>query len=79
MTGQEVIVKCREIIKEHQADKVDGVFVDATSAHAIVQVYDALSSKARDKLCEMMENEGVVKTTHFVWKLIAKTRQKAAS
>lgn len=77
MEGQKVIDRCRGIVEAHQAEKVGGVFIDSTTAHAVVQVYDAVSASAREKLCLMMEKEGIVNTVGFVWKLIERSKNKA--
>lgn len=58
----------REIMKTHQARKVDGVLVDAFTAQAIVQVYDKLNDKNKEKLANMK----APKMADFVWKLISK-------
>lgn len=76
--GQKIIDRCRGIVEAHQAEKVDGVFIDATTAHAVVQVYDAVSAAAREKLCLMMEKEGIVNTVGFVWKLVERSKAKAS-
>jgi hypothetical protein len=39
----------RQIVAQHQAAKVDGVMVDATTANAIVQVLDALNPEIKEK------------------------------
>lgn len=49
-----------------QAEKVDGVLLDLTTARAIIAVYEALSPENRAK----METLHVVKCADITWKLI---------
>jgi len=41
---------CRSIVREHQAAKINEVLVDAYSASAIVQIYDAVNDANKAKL-----------------------------
>jgi hypothetical protein len=46
---EEKIAAIRQIVTEHQYAKVDGCTIDAFSASAIIQVYDALNEENRAK------------------------------
>lgn len=73
MTGKEKIQKCREIVKEHQAEEIDGVLMDAFTASAVVQVYDALNDENKEKLEGVME-EDIVRATKMVWASIKRSK-----
>ena len=47
------IDRLRLIVKERQANRVDGVFVDLFSASAAVQVYDAVSDANKERLAKL--------------------------
>ena len=51
------IQKLRQIVREHQYQKIDGSIIDATSAHAMLLVYDNLSPVNREKFSGMMWGE----------------------
>lgn len=50
---QTPVEACRAILAGHQAARYRGVFVDATTAHVVVQVYDAVNAENRAKLDAM--------------------------
>jgi len=56
----------RRILKEHQYEKIDGVIVDATTANAIITVYDALNSKFKKRF----ENEKIKQMASIAWSLM---------
>lgn len=60
------IDKIRKIANEHQAASVDGFLVDAFSASAVVQVYDALNPTNRAKF----EALAVGPMVALTWKLV---------
>lgn len=43
--GMKIIEKCREIVKNQQFEKVNGMLVDMRTASVIVQVFDAIESE----------------------------------
>ena len=49
----EKIAAIRQIVAEHQYAKIDGLMVDAFSASAIVQTYDALNVENRIKYAKL--------------------------
>jgi len=58
----------RKIVEDHQAAKVDGTFVDAFSASAIVKVYDALNDQNKAKFASLP----VWRMADITWKLLEK-------
>lgn len=73
MTGKEKLQKCRDIVAEHQAEDIDGVLMDAFTASAVVQVYDALNDENKTKLEGAMEKD-IVKATQIVWASIERSK-----
>lgn len=60
------IEKLRWIVEHHQAARVDGCFVDAMTARACVEVYEALNEENRAKFAAMtMRKMGLL-----AWKLV---------
>jgi len=45
--------KLRQIVRERQANRINGVYVDMTSASITLQVHDALSEANQAKLAAM--------------------------
>ena len=43
--------KLRQIVKEHQCRKIDGVIVDVLTANAILTVYDAINGTSVPGAC----------------------------
>ena len=56
----------RRIASDHAAATVDGFWVDATTARALVMVYDALAPANRDKF----ERIPLPRLVDFTWKHI---------
>ena len=56
----------RRIVNNHQYEKIQGVRVDATTANAILKVYNALSPKHQ----KTMEKLPIKKMVNIVWRLI---------
>jgi hypothetical protein len=56
----------RQIVREHQAREIDGVFVDATTANCIVNVHDALNDENKAKL----EAMSIVRMAEVCWELV---------
>jgi hypothetical protein len=54
----------RAIVLSHQAATIDGMLVDATSAHAFVKVYEALSEDRRPTV----DTLPLPRVMAFVWK-----------
>ena len=54
------------ILENHQYEKIDGTMIDATTAQAIVTVYNALSLENRIKFASMSAG----KMGDVAWKLI---------
>jgi hypothetical protein len=52
-TPEEKIAAIRRIVTEHQYAKIDGCTVDAFSASAIIQVYDALNEENKAKYASL--------------------------
>lgn len=65
----DVIAAFRKIVKEHQRANVQGVMVDAYSASAAIQIYDALSPENQRKMASLP----VKKMLDVVWKLVGKS------
>jgi hypothetical protein len=61
----ETIDQLRWIVDNWQAHKIDGVFVDGTTASLVVQVYDALSPQNRAKYGQ----EPIERMVDIAWKL----------
>lgn len=49
----ETIKKVRDIVREHQYAKIDGVIVDAFTAQTILQVFDNLNDKNQKRMAQM--------------------------
>lgn len=64
--GLEGVQSMRDIVEEHGARKVNEVFVDAFSASAFVQVYDALNDKNQTSLRSLCPGMAM----EMVWKVI---------
>ena len=45
--------KLRQIVKEHQCRKIDGVIVDVLTANAILTVYDAINETNKAKFIKL--------------------------
>ena len=65
-TPDERIDAIRRIVTEHQYAKVDGVTVDATTASAIVAVFDALNTENRARFADLP----IRKMAAVAWKLV---------
>lgn len=74
LSPEERIAKFREIVQHHQHAKVDGVGVDAFSASAVTQVYDALTAENKAKYAAFP----AAKMVDVAWKLIGKTTGEAS-
>lgn len=61
------IDKLRAIVVNHQNAKVDGVTIDATTARAIITIYDALNEDTRAKYAAM----DIGKMARVAWKLVS--------
>ncbi len=61
------IEKIRKIVTDHQCARVAGTMIDATTANAIVTVYDALSETNRAKLAACTP----ARMADIAWKLVA--------
>lgn len=64
-SGSDVISKLKSIVKNHQAAKVDGVFMDATTANMLLRVYEALGEENRKKFAGLP----IRKMVAIGWKL----------
>jgi hypothetical protein len=60
------IEKLREIVAGHQANRVDGLFVDATTASMLVQVHDVLNAENQTKFAALP----IRKMATVGWKLV---------
>lgn len=65
----------RQIVTDHSAKMVDGVFIDVQSANAICTVYDALGDANKAKFMSMP----VAQLGPAAWKLISKASRRTAS
>lgn len=54
----------RRIVSNHQAEKINGVMVDAFTASAFVKVYDAVDARKQEKLLSIPLGKAV----EVVWK-----------
>lgn len=70
MTEPKNIEHLRTVVR-HGVRKVDGVLVDATTANAILTVYDALNESGRAKLAAMR----IDKMAAAAWKLVTVKRR----
>jgi len=61
----DVIAALRKIVKDHQYAKIQGVMVDAFSASAAIQIYDALNPENQRKMAGLP----IKKLIAVVWKL----------
>lgn len=52
-SGGARIAAFREIVRNGQRAKIDGLMVDIFTAQAVIAVHDGLSEKARGTLCAM--------------------------
>jgi len=66
----DVIASLRKIVKDHQHATVQGVKVDAYSASAAIQIYDALNPDNQRKLAAMP----IKVMLDVVWRLVGKSR-----
>lgn len=57
--GERFLATCRAIVREHQARKVGGMWVDASTAARVVRIADALSEGNRRKLLAQSVPRGV--------------------
>ena len=62
----DTIVVLKQIVKDHQYQKIDGMVVDATTANAILQVYDNLSPKNQKKYAKM----SLKKMSDLAWTIL---------
>lgn len=60
------IEKCRWIKENHSARTIDGVLVDATTANAIMTVYDALNDQNKEKMASLSITKMAKVAWHFV-------------
>jgi len=58
----------KRIVKNRQAEKIDGVLVDMQTANLIVQVHGALNPKTKKR----MEKLPIKKMANVVWKLVGR-------
>jgi hypothetical protein len=66
--GPERINAIRQIVKQHQYAKVDGVMVDGFTASGIIQVYDALNEEQKARY----RNFHVSEMADIMWKVSKK-------
>lgn len=64
------IDKMRKIVSEHQHAKIEGVIVDASTAQAILLVYDSLKPENQAKFASL----DVRVMGNVAWKLINKEK-----
>lgn len=62
----------RQIVTDHSAKKIDGVFVDATTANAIITVYDALNDENKAKFAALP----IDRMGDAAWKLLSKNSSR---
>lgn len=62
------IEKLRSIVEDHQASRVEGLYVDAFTASMLVQVYDALNEQNRETFVKLPLRKMVA----VGWKLVRK-------
>lgn len=61
-----IIEQLREIVKEHQYKKIDGVIVDVMTASAILKVYDNINEVNQAKFSALP----ITKMASVAWQLI---------
>lgn len=61
-----IIEQLREIVKNHQYQKIDGVIVDVMTASAILTVYDSINETNKEKYSKLP----ITKMADVAWKLI---------
>lgn len=66
------VTKARLVLATGQHAKVEGVMLDTFSASAVVNVYDALSDKDKDRVHDV----GFVKFVQFALDQLAKSMAK---
>jgi hypothetical protein len=69
--GAHILELCRAIVKQHAAQMIDCVVVDAQTAHAIISVYDNLSAANQAKYAAMKD---VVRMGEIAWAVIARSK-----
>lgn len=73
-----VIETARRIVRDHQAEEVQGVLLDAFTASMLVQVHDALNETNQRKLEKRLEAD-VVKGVDLCWKLVKRAEERGAA
>ena len=58
----------RNIVKEHQAEEIEGVLVDATTANLLVKVYDGLNDRNQERFLEFP----IDRMAEIAWRLTEK-------
>ena len=62
----EWIEKCKQIVKEHQHQEIDGQIVDPTTASLLIKVYDSLGVVNKEKFKSCSINKAV----SIAWRLV---------
>lgn len=65
------VIQLKQIVREHQYQKINGMIVDATSANAVLQVRNALKPVNRKKY-DWIINTNIAKAVDIAWALLAK-------
>lgn len=60
-----IIEKLREIVKNHQYQKIDGVIVDVVTASAVLNVYDNINETNKEKFLKL----SLIKMVDVTWKV----------
>lgn len=58
--------KLRQIVKEHQYQKIEGVLVDVVTANAILTIYDAINDTNKAKFIALP----IDKMASVAWKVL---------
>jgi hypothetical protein len=64
----DVIEQLKEIVKEHQYRKIDGVIVDVMTASAILKVYENINETNREKYLKLP----ITRMADIAWQLLNK-------
>lgn len=53
LEAESTIDKVRRIVDQHQAEKIDGMLVDGTTAQIVIAIYDNLNEQNKARLAAM--------------------------
>lgn len=62
----EKINQLKQIVKSHSFQEIEGMIVDVQTANIILQVYEAINEKNKEKFI----NQSIDKMAHIAWQLV---------